>query len=186
LPKVDVLPRHNVVLPVIGPGKGVTVIVAFAWQPALVVNLIAAWPGDTPVSTPVLASIVATAGVRLLHVPAALLLNVIVAPIHTVVSPVMGDMGFTVTVVFALAVTPQASVTVPVYTVVLVGETTAGLPATGPGVHDHVYGATPKVPVPLRVDVSPLHIVAGVALTVPPLPISTVRPVTVITNGWVR
>jgi hypothetical protein len=114
LASVMVAPWHTVLLPVIGPGSGVTRIVVVVWQPAAVVNRITAWPGDTPVRSPVLVFIVAIGVFRLVHVPAAVLASVMVAPMHTDDGPVIGAIGFTVTLTFALAVIPHASVTVPV------------------------------------------------------------------------
>ena len=72
-------------------------------------------PAATPVTTPVLASIVATAVVPLLQVPPAiLLLSIMVVPTHTEEAPLMVPaFGIGLTVMFADAVAdPQTLVTV--------------------------------------------------------------------------
>lgn len=49
-------------------------------------------------TTPVVVLIVATAGFELLHVPPGVeLVNVVVLPVQSVVAPVIGPTGFTVT-----------------------------------------------------------------------------------------
>ena len=113
---VVVFPVHMVVVPVMAPGNGVTVIVKVEIQaPAVVVNRITSVPAVTPVTTPVAATTVATAGVILLHAPATPpLLSVMVLVTQTVVGPVIVATGFTVTTFPALAVIPHASVTVAV------------------------------------------------------------------------
>ena len=71
-------------------------------------------PADTPVTMPLAEPIVATAGVLLLHVPPVVMLErVVVAPIHVVSVPVMGDeiAELTVTTLVATAL-PQALLTV--------------------------------------------------------------------------
>jgi hypothetical protein len=142
---VTVLPVHTEVRPDIVLGSGVTVIVVLEIQPpAVPVNLITVVPPDTPVTTPVAGTTVATPGVILLQFPATPpLLSVMVLLTQTVFGPVIGATGLTVIVFPALAVIPHASVTVTVYVVVTVGDTTRGVPTPAPGVQFHVYGGTP-------------------------------------------
>jgi hypothetical protein len=72
-------------------------------------------PALTPDTTPVEDPIVATDVLLLVQVPPPVaLLNAVVPPTHTVVVPVIGVIGFTVIVLVAVAVIPQASVTVAV------------------------------------------------------------------------
>ncbi len=71
-------------------------------------------PADTPVTTPVIEPMVATAGVLLLQVPPVVVFErVVVAPIHVVSVPVIGDeiAELTVTTLVATAL-PQALLTV--------------------------------------------------------------------------
>ena len=71
-------------------------------------------PADTPVTIPDAEPIVATAGVLLLQVPPVVVLdNVVVAPIHVVSVPVIGEeiAELTVTTLVATAL-PQALLTV--------------------------------------------------------------------------
>jgi hypothetical protein len=68
--------------------------------PAVAVNTIVVVPGDTAVTTPVEASIVATPGAVLVQVPTVASLKLIVWPIHIFAGPNIGPgVGFTVTVV---------------------------------------------------------------------------------------
>src|SRR5665647_2384158 len=82
-------------------GNGLTVTVAVTKHPVGKVYDITDVPPDTPVTTPVPATTVATAGVALLHVPPAVAsANVVVKPTHTFVVPVItAGKGLTVTVV---------------------------------------------------------------------------------------
>ena len=71
-------------------------------QPVVVVYVIIAVPFVTPETAPDEMSTVAIAVLLLLHVPPLVAsLNVVVLPAQTVVMPVIGAMGFTVTVVVA-------------------------------------------------------------------------------------
>jgi hypothetical protein len=151
------LPTHTVVFPAIAVGIVLTVKGIVETQPALVVYNIFAVPPDTPVISPVVTFAIATVVLLLLHVPPNIaLLSVIVVPWHTVVVPVIGATGFTVTVVVAIQ---PADV---VYTIAVVP---ADTPDTMPD--DNPTVATPGVPelhVPpvgtsLRVVVLPWHTV---------------------------
>lgn len=56
-------------------------------------------PAEAPLTTPLEAPIVATAGLLLLHVPpVTALLSVVVPPTQIVVVPVIADVGLTVSV----------------------------------------------------------------------------------------
>jgi len=105
-----------VIVPAAGNGFTVTVVVANAVPQLLVaVYVIVAVPAPTPVTTPVL-PMEAIDVLLLLHEPPAVLeelLNVTVAPAHTVEEPVMlpaATDGLTVTVAVARSV-PQIFVT---------------------------------------------------------------------------
>ena len=97
---VVVDPAHSVRVPVIAAGRGLTVTVAVRKHPVGSVYDITEVPDDTPVTTPVAGSTVATAGVALLHVPPAVASpNVVVDPTHTERVPVIAaGNGLTVTV----------------------------------------------------------------------------------------
>jgi len=90
---VNVLPVHTFITPLIAPGAElltVTVVVTEQPVPAPTAYVIFDVPADTPDTTPVLATTVATAGEALLqYPPLAELLSVVVPPGHTVVVPVM-------------------------------------------------------------------------------------------------
>ena len=94
-----VKPTHTFIVPVITAGKGLTVTVVVTKHPVGKVYDITEVPPDTPVTTPVPATTVATAGVALLHVPPAVAsASVVVEAWHTVVVPVMtAGNGLTVT-----------------------------------------------------------------------------------------
>lgn len=85
--------------PVIAAGRASTVTIAVVKQPVPNEYEIVVLPADTPCTVPVVASILPTVGVLLLHVPpVVLLLSVVVAPWHTVNTPVIAaGTGFTVT-----------------------------------------------------------------------------------------
>ena len=60
-------------------------------------------PAETPVTTPAVATTVAIAGRLLVHVPPGVASeSVVVVPTHIPVAPVMGDIGFTLTVLVAV------------------------------------------------------------------------------------
>ena len=68
-----------------------------------------------PVSTPVVAEIVAIAVLLQLHVPPAIaLVSVTAVPMQTEEGPTIGDDGLTATVLVAVSINPQASVTISV------------------------------------------------------------------------
>jgi hypothetical protein len=101
-------------LPAVVTGKAFTVTVEVAIQPVGKVYVIIDVPEDTPVTTPVPATTVATAGVALLQVPPAVAsLSVVVDPAQTLVVPVIAaGNGFTTTVVAAGLTHPLLLVTV--------------------------------------------------------------------------
>ena len=84
------LRAHKDVGPVIG-SSGFTVTVVVAKQPPAIEYVIGAVPGATPYTTPEVRPIVAIPVALLTHVPpGALLLNVVVLPWHSVVTPDIG------------------------------------------------------------------------------------------------
>lgn len=97
---VTQLPIHTDAGPVIVDGKPFTVSTAVVVQFVVAVNVIVVVPvPDTPVANPV-ASIVATVGSLLAHVPPpdVLLLNAVVLPWHTLsVPPIVDGIPLTVT-----------------------------------------------------------------------------------------
>jgi hypothetical protein len=88
---VVVEPTHTIVVPVITAGNGSTVTVVVTKQPVTVIIYdMTDVPAETPVTTPVAGSTVATPGVALLHVPSSVAsLSVIVEPSHTLERPVI-------------------------------------------------------------------------------------------------
>jgi len=92
-------PEHITNVPLIAAGAGFTVTTAEAVQlPAVVVNVMSAVPAETPVTTPVPETTVATPVAPLLQVPAMALVSVVVAPTQTVRVPlIVPGNGFTVT-----------------------------------------------------------------------------------------
>ena len=105
-------PIHVLAKPVIGAGSGFTVTVVSTLQPVGNVNVIRAVPAETPVTTPVTASIAAIAGLALLHVPGPpgeALLSVVIDPTHTTGVPSIGS-GFGFTVKVAATVQPVGNV----------------------------------------------------------------------------
>jgi hypothetical protein len=98
--------------PVIEAGNGFTVTTIVVRQPVGNVNVIRAVPAETPVTTPVTASIAAIAGLALLHVPGPpgeALLSVVIDPTHTTGVPSIGS-GFGFTVKVAATVQPEGNV----------------------------------------------------------------------------
>jgi len=96
---VALVPRHNVVLPLMLPPVELTVTTARVEHPQLAtVYVIVAVPPDTPLTTPDEEPTVATDVLLLLHVPPPLaLLSAVVAPGHTVSVPVIAaGVDFTV------------------------------------------------------------------------------------------
>ena len=85
---------------VIAPTLPNTFTVAVTEQPAALIYVIVAAPGEMPLTTPVPEPIVAMAGLLLLHVPPVVaLLRVVVKPGQTLVVPVIAvGNGFTVNV----------------------------------------------------------------------------------------
>ena len=96
----DTSPLHNVVVPLIAPavGKGLTVTFVFREQPVGNIYVIVEEPEETPLTTPVPDTTVATELVELLHVPLPVAsLKVVVEPTQTVVLPViLAGKGLTV------------------------------------------------------------------------------------------
>jgi hypothetical protein len=104
-----VRPTHILPAPVIGDGDGLTVTVVAATQPVPdKVNVIVAVPAVSPLTRPVVKPTAATVVLLLLHVPVPEpSLNVVVAPIHTDLTPLIADgSGLTVTVAVTLHPTP--------------------------------------------------------------------------------
>ena len=87
---VVVPPLHITVVPVMGAGLGLTVMVVLVVQPAVEVYMIVTVPGVRPVNTPPIL-IVPTKGLELVHAPPGVRQpTVIVLPTHTEVAPVIG------------------------------------------------------------------------------------------------
>jgi hypothetical protein len=142
-------------------GSGLTVTVAVLRQPVGNIYDITDVPAETPVTTPV-ASIVATAGVALLHVPPAVAsVRVVVDPMQTVsVPPIAAGKGLTVTV----AVTRQ-----PVGNVYDITDVPAVTPVT-----------TPAPVIVATAGVALLHVppaVASVKVVVDPTQTDNVPPI---------
>jgi hypothetical protein len=152
--------RHTDKAPVIAPGCAFTVTTFVTGDPHQIPYDIVAVPAEIPVTTPEVASIVATVGLALVHVPVlVVLVNVVVPPSHTVAVPaIAATVPTTVTVFVAVGVHPvlyriltlpaATPVTIPVVkpTVALVG-----VPL------DHV---PPEVP-SASVIVVPTHTIVG-------------------------
>lgn len=165
---LNVVVLQKEVTPVIGV-SGLTVTVTEAIQPITVVYCMVVTPFEMPVTIPDVAPIVATVVLLLVHVPPGVAsVNAVVNPWHTVVTPVIGAKGYTVTVVTAVqpsdvvytivAVPPDIPRAVPLLTPIVA---TAGLPLL------HV---PPVVPL-LSVDVLPwqrlvVPVMALIGLTV--------------------
>ena len=96
---VVVAPTHIVVVPVIAAGSAYTVSVLVVLHPAPGEKVIVVIPAATPVTTPVPEPTVAIPGDPELHVPPPEgSLKAVVAPVHTVATPVIGaGSGLTVT-----------------------------------------------------------------------------------------
>jgi hypothetical protein len=97
---VAVLPGQALVVPVIASGAALTVTTDAVWQPVGSVYVIMLVPAARPLTIPVSEPMVATDNALLLHVPPSeVLLNVPVAPAHTLREPPIADgNGLTVTV----------------------------------------------------------------------------------------
>jgi len=108
---VVVVPGHTFIVPVIAAGDGLTVIVVVVVHPNVDVNVITEVPPGfgPPFTKPVLAFIVATVVLLLLHVPDVASFNVVVVPVQMPVVPVMVD-GDGYTVSTAVAAHPVAKV----------------------------------------------------------------------------
>ncbi len=77
-------------------------------QPVLFVNVMVAVPADMPDTIPLVAPTAATAALLLVHPPGvAISLKAVVPPTHTVVTPVMGLIRVTVTLVVTEQVPPK-------------------------------------------------------------------------------
>ena len=98
--------------PVMDAGKVFTVTSDVLVQPAADVYVTIAVPSDTPVTMPVLLPTEATPSADELQVPPdGVLLNVVVAPIHTLRVPVISEgIAFTVTIAVSNAVHPEPAV----------------------------------------------------------------------------
>ena len=90
---------QTVVMPAIAEGKGLTVTAFAAMHPVGSVYVITDVPALTPVSVPVVETIVAMIVLPLLHVPPDVpSLKVVVKPAHKLVAPVIATgKGFTTT-----------------------------------------------------------------------------------------
>ena len=96
-------PAHIYGDPIIAVGEGITVTVVVLIQPVPNVYVMTDVPGVTPVTTPVPRPTVATVVVPLVQVPPPASAKVVVAPAHTVVTPVIAaGNGNTVNVVVTL------------------------------------------------------------------------------------
>jgi hypothetical protein len=85
-----VAPGQITEVPAIGAGAGFTESTLVRQQPVVIVYVMVVEPGATPVAMPVVASIVATVGSLLIHVPAGDKSdNVVVLPWQTVNVPVI-------------------------------------------------------------------------------------------------
>ena len=85
-------------------------------------------PAATPVTTPVPVTTVAVPGALLLHVPPAVLLDMVIEwPVQTDNGPVIeATAGFTVTTLVAEDVQPKELATVAVYVTTVVAVTVVG------------------------------------------------------------
>ena len=141
--KAVLAPVQTVGVPEIVPafGRPFTVTTCVAVQPVVVLEtVIVVVPAATAVTTPPGLVIVATPGlllVQVLPLPDKSV-SVEVPPTQRLNVPLIGPIGVTFTVVLPVAVMPQTSVMVSVYTVVAAGVTVAGVPATAPGLHENV------------------------------------------------
>ena len=100
-----VKPAHTDNVPVIPTGTGFTVTTAVVIQPVPIVYVMVAVPAVAPpVTTPVEEPIVAVPVALLPHVPpVGVSLNVVVAPEHSTIVPVIGTGNvFTVTIVVVI------------------------------------------------------------------------------------
>jgi hypothetical protein len=108
LARVVILPSHTTAVPVIVAGSAFTVRTVEVVQPEPRAYVIVVVPAATPVTTPD-ASIVAFAGVPLVHVPPVVtLFNVVVRPSQTVSVPVIVA-GSALTVTVAVVMQPVGS-----------------------------------------------------------------------------
>jgi hypothetical protein len=106
---VVVAPVHTLIVPVMAVGCVLTVTAAAAKQPPVNVYVIFDVPELTPVTIPVL-PIVATPVLALVQVPPdGEELNVVVAPVHTLIVPVIA-VGCVLTVTTAAAKQPPLRV----------------------------------------------------------------------------
>jgi hypothetical protein len=111
--RVMLLPLHSLAGPLMDDGSGSTVNTVVTAQPAGLVYVIVAVPGDVPVTMPVAGTTPAMATLLLAHVPPVIeALRRLLFPLQTEVTPEITGTGFTVTVFEADEIFPQASVTV--------------------------------------------------------------------------
>jgi hypothetical protein len=87
---IVVAPTHTVDAPLIGVGVVFTFTVVVIRQVVGNVYVMIVVPNAIPVTIPVEVPIVAVAGVLLIHVPPPGSVNVMVAPTHTAVGPLIG------------------------------------------------------------------------------------------------
>ena len=106
---VTLAPAHTVPGPVIVVGERLTVTVVEMLQPTVEVKVILLVPVVTPVTTPVVGVIFATAVLPLSHVPPPLSVSVICAPTHKADGP-PGIAGVGLIVIVAVRVQPVGSV----------------------------------------------------------------------------
>lgn len=112
-----VVPTHNDVGPVIGSGLVFTVTLTVLGQPSGDKSVIVVPPASTPDTIPEMGSIVATEVLLLLQVPPVIVdANVIVAPVHTKVGPVITGLEFTTIVTLSgmVVAQPVPLVSVPI------------------------------------------------------------------------
>jgi hypothetical protein len=172
LVSVVVPPSHTCKVPVIGNGTGFTVATAVLKQPVPSVYVIVVVPLEIPVSTPVVTSIVPTAGVVLAHVPPGVVVVSVVVPFtHTCKEPpILAGNAYTVTVALDVHVVGR------VYTIVAVPvpltPVTTPVPAPTVATLALVLVQPPPGVVLASVVVCPTHVVsvpvtgAGLAFTV--------------------
>lgn len=90
---------HRLLLPLIVPGEGVTVIAFVTVQPVPKEYVMVVVPAETPVTTPDSEPILAAVLLLSHQPPGTISVSVVLAPVHTVDAPLMGaGAGLTVTI----------------------------------------------------------------------------------------
>src|SRR5436305_1140752 len=102
-------PTQTLAVPVIADGAALTVTVVVEVQPVASLYVIIDVPASTPATAPLREPMVALAAMLLVQVPPPALLKVVVAPVHTVVGPLMAP-GNGLTVIVLVAVQPPLTV----------------------------------------------------------------------------